>query len=61
MTSPEHCRNILDPQYRNVGTGVNDHSVDGTGGTATWTQDFGLPMGSNPPSGNWGPANSVCR
>jgi uncharacterized protein YkwD len=62
MTSPDHCHNILDPQYRNVGTGVNAHPVVGSAsGAGTWTQDFGLKLGSSAPSRNWGPANRVCR
>jgi len=62
MASPGHCQNILDPQYRNVGTGVNANPVAGSANTsATWTQDFGLVMGNTPPSNNWGPSRSVCR
>jgi uncharacterized protein YkwD len=62
MASPGHCRNILDPQYRNVGTGVSPKPVAGAAsGPATWTQDFGLPAGASAASGNWGPANSSCH
>lgn len=53
MASPGHCRNILSPSFLDVGTGV---SVAGAAGHGTWTQDFGLPTGSHPPSGNVGPA-----
>lgn len=58
MASPGHCRNILSPIYREVGTGVNDHAIPGFSSQAgTWTQDFGLLMGQHPASGNWGPAD----
>lgn len=53
MASPEHCQNILDPDYRDVGSGENP---DGNN-PATWVQDFGLLMGKSSPSSNWGPAN----
>lgn len=58
MGSTDHCRNILSPQYRDIGTGVSRHAVRGAAtGPATWTQDFALPMGQRAPSGNWGPAD----
>ena len=58
MRSPDHCRNILSPVYREVGTGVSPHPVRGAAsGSATWTQDFALPMAQSPPSGNYGPAD----
>jgi uncharacterized protein YkwD len=58
MGSTGHCHNILDPQFSDVGTGVSTRPVSGfASGPATWTQDFGLPMGTRAPSGNWGPAN----
>jgi uncharacterized protein YkwD len=61
MASMDHCRNILDPSYSRVGTGVNGRPVRGyASGPATWTEDFALPAGHRPPSHNWGPANS-CR
>ena len=58
MASPDHCRNILDPAFRDVGTGVTDAAV-GRWATqpATFTQDFGLLMSQNAPSGNTGPQN----
>lgn len=57
MASAGHCENILNPTYRDVGTGVNRHPVAGyASGPATWTQDFGLSMGSRAPSRNSGPA-----
>jgi uncharacterized protein YkwD len=57
MASKGHCQNILNPQYRYVGTGVSDRSISGYSTLAgTWTQDFGLLMGQHAPSGNWGPA-----
>lgn len=58
MASPDHCRNILDPSFRDVGTGVTGAAV-GSFATqpSTWTQDFGLLMSQNAPSGNSGPQN----
>ncbi len=58
MASPGHCRNILDPQYASVGTGVSSLPVlSAASGPATWTQDFGLTMTQTDPSHNWGPAD----
>ena len=58
MASTGHCQNILNPTYRNVGTGVSTRSVPGfASGGGTWTQDFALGMSQSPPSGNFGPAN----
>jgi uncharacterized protein YkwD len=58
MASPDHCHNILDPLFYNVGTGVNPNPVDQVAsGPATWTQDFGLKMTRHAPSHNWVPAN----
>lgn len=58
MASAGHCQNILDPAYRDVGTGVNVHPVSGFAtGAGTWTQDFGLRVNQSAPSGNVGPAN----
>jgi len=58
IASTDHCRNILDPSFRNVGTGETPAPVGGwAGGPATWTQDFALPMGQRPASRNWGPAD----
>ena len=57
MGSKGHCQNILNPQYRYVGTGVSDRSIPGfSTRDGTWTQDFGLLMGQRAASGNWGPA-----
>jgi uncharacterized protein YkwD len=59
MASVDHCRNILNPTYRQVGTGVNAHPVTGfASGPATWTEDFALPAGHRPASNNWGPLDS---
>jgi uncharacterized protein YkwD len=56
MASTEHCRNILDPSFRNVGTGETPAPVAGfASGPATWTQDFGLSMTQSPLSSNTGP------
>jgi uncharacterized protein YkwD len=57
MASTGHCQNILSPTYSDVGTGINNHAVHGSAtGPATWTQDFGLPMGQPAPSQNTRPA-----
>jgi uncharacterized protein YkwD len=56
MASADHCRNILTPSFRDVGTGELPAAV-GAGSAATWTQDFGLLMSQRPPSTNWGPAD----
>jgi uncharacterized protein YkwD len=58
MASTGHCANILSPTYLDVGTGLSRHPVRGfASGEATWTQDFGLPMGHHASSGNFSAAN----
>jgi uncharacterized protein YkwD len=57
MHSQGHCYNLLAPVFRDIGIGVSPHGVGPASGPATWTQDFGLPLGASAPSGNWGPAN----
>lgn len=55
MASPDHCRNILDPAIRNVGTGEAPAPVRGwASGPATWTQDFGLTASQAAPSRDYG-------
>ncbi len=56
MASSDHCHNILNPAFRNVGTGARAASVGRYGG-GTWTQDFGLRLGALAPSHNQGPMN----
>ena len=57
MASADHCRNILDPVFSQVGIGVNLRSVPGySSGPATWAADFDLPIGHRSPSKNAGPA-----
>lgn len=59
MGSTGHCENILNPTFRNVGTGVSTRPVKGYAtGTGTWTQDFALGMHSSPPSGNTRPMDA---
>jgi uncharacterized protein YkwD len=48
MASADHCQNILDPTYRDVGVGIN--------GRRLWTEDFALAASERPRSHNWGPA-----
>jgi uncharacterized protein YkwD len=56
MASTGHCQNILNPTYRNVGTGVSIRAVKGfASGAGTWTQDFALGMHQSQPSGNFSP------
>lgn len=55
MGSTGHCQNILDPAFREVGTGIDAGSAMGADARGTWTQDFGLLMGQRA-SGNWAPA-----
>jgi uncharacterized protein YkwD len=56
MGSTGHCENILNPTFRNVGTGVSLRAVKGYAtGAGTWTQDFALGMHQSPPSGNMSP------
>ena len=58
MASTDHCHNILDPSFRDVGTGVNPAPVGNyASDPSTWTQDFGLLMTDSPLSGNQGPMN----
>lgn len=59
MRSPGHCANILDPAYREVGTGVSARRIPrASTALGTWTQDFGRLMGQPALSGNDGPANA---
>jgi uncharacterized protein YkwD len=59
MASTGHCQNILNPTYRDVGIGVSRRAIAGYSSRGgTWTQDFALPLGRPPASGNWGPADS---
>ena len=58
MASAGHCRNILDPQFAEVGTGVSPAPTDAQYGAGTWTQDFALFQGSAAPSADWGPASA---
>lgn len=58
MASADHCQNILDPDYREMGTGERPAAVGSfASGAATWTQDMGLLMGQNPLSHDYGPEN----
>jgi uncharacterized protein YkwD len=62
MRSPGHCANILNPIYREVGTGVDNGPIRGSSTIAgTWTQDFGRLMGQRALSGNFGPADGCYR
>jgi uncharacterized protein YkwD len=57
MASPAHCQNVLNPTYREVGTGVRDRAIAASGSQGgTWTQDFARRRGQPAASDNWGPA-----
>jgi uncharacterized protein YkwD len=57
MASTGHCQNILSPLFREVGTGVSDHTIPGySSRPATWAQDFGLLMNQHPSSEDFRPA-----
>jgi uncharacterized protein YkwD len=56
MASPEHCSNIMNPDYRDMGTGETPQPVSSVASDgATWTQDFGLDANQNPLSQNTAP------
>jgi uncharacterized protein YkwD len=56
MASEGHCQNILNPGYADVGIGVSTEQVAHSPvGPATWTSDFGLPLGQPAPSTDVGP------
>jgi hypothetical protein len=56
LASPEHCQNVLNPDYRDMGTGEVAASVGNfSSDPATWTQDFGVVMNASSPSHNFGP------
>jgi uncharacterized protein YkwD len=62
MRSPGHCANILNPIYREVGTGVANDMIHGASNVdGTWTQDFGRLMGQRALSSNFGPAQGCNR
>lgn len=52
MASPDHCRNILSPAFRDAGTGLSARAVGAGVWPGTWTEDFGLLMSQSPASGN---------
>jgi uncharacterized protein YkwD len=58
MASPDHCRNILSPEFSEFGTAVSPHPIAGWAtGPSTWGADFALPQGHRAPSRNWRAAN----
>ena len=58
MASPDHCRNILSPEFTEFGTGVSPHPILGWAtGPSTWAADFARPLGHRARSHNWRPAN----
>ena len=60
MASQGHCANILNPVYREVGTGVALAPVRGAANIdGTWTQDFGLVMGQHPASADFRPGRGL--
>ncbi|HET9125797.1 MAG TPA: CAP domain-containing protein [Solirubrobacteraceae bacterium] len=62
MRSPGHCANILDPAYREVGTGLSARRIPHASSlVGTWTQDFGRLMGQRALSTDDGPARACYR
>ena len=58
MASTEHCRNILDPEFRDMGIGVVAAPIPSAANMgATWTLDLGLAANASPASSNTGPAS----
>lgn len=53
MASAGHCENILEPTYRDMGTGESFGGLY----APMWVQDFGTSMGEQSLSSNYGPAN----
>ncbi len=58
LHSRDHCRNMFDPSFRDIGVGlvpapIRSYATE----PSTWTQDFGLTMNDSPLSGNTGPMN----
>lgn len=53
MDSTEHCRNILWPEFRDMGTGETPRGID----IPMWLQDFGTSMNERPLSSDFGPRN----
>ncbi len=57
MRSTGHCQNILNPMFREMGTGVAGASaMGGDGRRGTWTIDLGLGISQRQASRNWTPA-----
>ncbi len=57
MASTGHCRNILDPDFRDVGIGLSTKPVRWDTAPVTWTADFGTRMGQSLPSHDTKPAD----
>jgi hypothetical protein len=58
MASSDHCQNVLGPDFRAMGTGVDVPPIAGWAGPqGTWTQDFGIQFGQSQPSQDDAPAN----
>ena len=58
MRSPGHCRNVLGPNFTQLGVGVATVAATIGGGVGTWTQDFGRPAGVPAPSTDTGPQDA---
>lgn len=56
MTSPGHCRNILNPGYTELGVGYVNNPSDPSRYRDYWTQVFARPSGQESPSGTYNPA-----
>jgi uncharacterized protein YkwD len=53
MNSPGHCRNILNPDYTELGVG---YAATSNSYRYWWTQKFARPKGAEAPPGSYNPA-----
>ena len=56
MTSPGHCRNILNPAFTELGVGYAQRDGDPSRYFDYWTQVFARPQGQPAPAGTYNPA-----
>ncbi len=56
MTSPGHCKNILNPAFTELGVGYVKRDGDPSRYFDYWTQVFARPQGQAAPAGTYNPA-----
>ncbi len=56
MSSPGHCRNILNPGFTELGVGYEERENDPSRYFDYWTQVFARPKGEPLPPGTYNPA-----